>query len=426
MRRVAVVGAGMVGLATAWFLQERGVEVTLLDRRGVAAGASRGNAGWLTPAIATPLPEPAVLRYGVRAVVSASSPVYVPPSADPRLARFLAGFVRHSTHGRWHTAMQALLPLNERSLGAFAHLTEHGVGAPTYPAAPVLAAYRDAAAVAGLTEEFRRIEAAGGNVDHELIPGDEARRLEPALSGTVRAAVLIHGQRYLRPTEYLTALAAAVKDRGAELLTGHEVLGTTDLGSHGVRVETTGAGTGVHDAVVVATGAWLCDLVSQHGVRHVVQAGRGYSFSVEAEHMPGGPVYLPEARVALTPLGDRLRVAGMMELRRPDAAFDPRRITAIVDSVRPLVRGVDLEDRQDEWVGSRPVTADGLPLVGRTGSPRVFAAGGHGMWGMTLGPITGQLLAEQVVTGAVPAALAPFDPLRRFGRAPARRRPRPR
>ena len=86
-RKVAVVGAGMVGLATAWHLQERGVEVTVLDREGVAAGASWGNAGWLTPAIATPLPEPAVLRYGMRAVLSANSPVYVPPTADPRRRR---------------------------------------------------------------------------------------------------------------------------------------------------------------------------------------------------------------------------------------------------------------------------------------------------------------------------------------------------
>src|SRR5690242_8079044 len=82
-QRVAVVGAGMVGLATAWFLQERGVEVTVLDREGVAAGSSWGNAGWLTPGITTPLPEPAVLTYGVRAVLSPNSPVYVPPSANP-------------------------------------------------------------------------------------------------------------------------------------------------------------------------------------------------------------------------------------------------------------------------------------------------------------------------------------------------------
>ena len=82
--------------------------------------------------------------------------------------------------------------------------------------------------------------------------------------------------------------------------------------------------------------------------------------------------------------------------------MDPRRISALVDSVRPLVRGVYLDHRQDEWVGSRPVTADGLPLVGRTRSARVFVAGGHGMWGIALGPLTGKLLAQRIATGAAP------------------------
>ena len=128
--------------------------------------------------------------------------------------------------------------------------------------------------------------------------------------------------------------------------------------------------------------------------------------------MPDGPVYLPSQRVACTPLGDRLRVAGMMEFRRPEAPLDARRIQAIAEATRPFLRGADLDDRQDEWVGSRPCTADGLPLIGATRSPRVFAAGGHGMWGITLGPATGRLLAEQIVTGTTPEALAPFAPTR--------------
>jgi D-amino-acid dehydrogenase len=102
----------------------------------------------------------------------------------------------------------------------------------------------------------------------------------------------------------------------------------------------------------------------------------------------------------------------MMEFRRPEAALDQRRIRAIAEAARPLLRGADLDNRQDEWVGSRPCTIDGLPLIGATGSTRVFAAGGHGMWGITLGPVTGRLLAEQMVTGQRVEQLAPFDPLR--------------
>ncbi len=446
MRRVAVVGAGMVGLATAWHLQEHGVDVTVLDREGVAAGASWGNAGWLTPAIATPLPEPAVLRYGVRALVNPGSPVYLPPRADPRLIRFVGGFVRHSTMGRWEKAMRALLPLNDRSLDSFSHLVRHGVDGTVHQADPLVACYTDVRNVKVLLEEFRHIASAGGEVDHELVSGDEARRREPAVSEAVEAAVLIRGQRYLDPVRFVAALADAVRQRGGTVVTGAEVTDLVDRGG-AVEVRTrrtdasgrggqTGGHTGQdgdagpgdaapYDAVVVATGAWLGDLVAPFGVRHVVQAGRGYSFSVTPERMPAGPLYLPEARVALTPLGDRLRVAGMMEFRRPDEPLDTRRIRAIVDSVRPMLQGIPLDERRDEWVGSRPVTADGLPLVGRTTSERVFVAGGHGMWGITLGPVTGQLLAETIVGGSPPPELAPLDPLRRVDWTPSRLRRRP-
>jgi D-amino-acid dehydrogenase len=101
-----------------------------------------------------------------------------------------------------------------------------------------------------------------------------------------------------------------------------------------------------------------------------------------------------------------------MEFRRPDEPLDPRRIRAIVDAVKPFLRDLDLDDRRDEWVGSRPCTPDGLPLIGPTASARVFAAGGHGMWGIVLGPLTGQLVADAVITGHTPPELAATDPLR--------------
>lgn len=411
VRTVAVVGAGMVGLATAWHLQERGIEVTVLDRTGVAAGASWGNAGWLTPALVAPLPEPALLRYGARAVLSSRSPVYAPLAADRDLARFMAGFLRHSTHRRWEKALSALLPLVSEALPAFDLLAAQGISAPTLSADPLVAAFARASQIGPLTDELEHLARAGGRVDYELVSGQVARRLCPILASSVQAAVLIRGQRFLNPVTYVHTLADAVRSRGGEVVQ-HSAVSALRDGPDGVRVTASGAGAGRYDAVVVASGAWLGRLARAYKVRAVVQAGRGYSFSVAADPMTRVPVYLPSARVAITPLGSRLRVAGMMELRRPDAALDPRRIRAIVEAARPLLAGVDLDHRSEEWVGSRPVTVDGLPLIGATSSPRVFVNGGHGMWGITLGPVTGALLAEQIATGEVPAVLRPFAPLR--------------
>ncbi|WP_199522080.1 NAD(P)/FAD-dependent oxidoreductase [Geodermatophilus marinus] len=397
-RQVAVIGAGMVGLSCTWFLQEAGVQVTVCERASAGAGASWGNAGWLAPAPTAPLPEPSVLRHGLRAVVSPRSPVYLPPRADRTLLRFLAGFVAHSTPRRWRAGMAAYAPVNARALEAFDVLAAAGVPARTRPARPFLACFRRAREAERLCAELEAVRAAGQEVSGRPVTGRRAREMEPALTDRVGAAVDIRGQRSLHPPEHVRALAAAVRQRGGELVEGS---GVADLGQTrgGVTVVTAAGQHQRHDAVVVATGAELGRLAGRFGVRQPVQAGRGCSFSVPVDRMPRGPLHFPAQRVACTPMGDRLRLAGMMEFRRPGDPLDPRRTAVIVDAVRPFLAGADLDDRCDEWVGSRPCTPGGLPLLGATASPRVFVAGGHGMWGIVLGPVTGQLVARTVLKG---------------------------
>ncbi|GAB48186.1 NAD(P)/FAD-dependent oxidoreductase [Mobilicoccus pelagius] len=414
--RVAIVGAGMVGLATAWFLQEHGREVVVLDREGVAAGSSWGNAGWLTPGLAAPLPDPAVLAYGMRAMISPSSPVYVPPSTDPRLWSFLVRFLLRSTDRSWKEAMRSLVPINTIALESFDMLVDAGVEAEVRDAGAFVAAYRTEAERVALLAEIEHMTEMGQPVEHEILDGPATRAAAGCFSGEVNAGVLLHDQKFIDPGAFVAALADSVRARGGRIVEGATVRAVRSAPrGRGVELSVDsadGAHVERHDAVVLAAGSWQGDLARPHGVRTLVQAGRGYSFSVPVEQMPAGPVYLPAERVACTPLGDRLRVAGMMEFRAPDAPLDPRRVEAIVESVRPLLCGVDLDDRQDEWVGARPCTPDGLALIGATRSPGVYVAGGHGMWGITQGPVTGRLLAEQIVTGTMPRELAPFDPLR--------------
>src|SRR4051794_22343449 len=409
--RVAVIGAGMVGLSTAWFLQEAGVQVTVYDRDRVGAGASWGNAGWLTPALTAPLPEPAVLRYGLRAVLSPRSPVYLPLRAAPPLVRSLPGFVRHGTGRAGRRGMAASAPLNGRALEAFDVLGAGGVLAPTHRAEPFLACFGTAREARRLCAELEKIGDAGPRTGFSPLLGRRGGAAQPVLTNRGEAAVQIPGQRYLHPPEFVTSLSFAVQARGGAVVQGADVVALQHRAG-GVTLVTAAGQRLQHDAVVLAGGADLGLLARPFGVRLPVQAGRGYSFSVPVERMPRGPLYFPTQRVALTPLGERLRVAGMMEFRRPEDPLDPRRVAAIVDAVRPFLSGADLGDRRNEWVGSRPCTPDGLPLIGPTASPRVFVAGGHGMWGIVLGPITGQLIAQTVLKGETPPELAPFDPLR--------------
>src|SRR3954453_23981886 len=199
---VAVIGAGMVGLSCAWFLQEAGVRVTVYDPDRIAAGASWGNAGWLTPALTAPRPEPSVLRYGLRAVLSPRSPVYLPLRADRSLARFLAGFVRHSTSRAWQRGMAAYAPLNERALEAFDVLAAGGVMATTHRAEPFLAVFRREREAQRLCAELEKIRDAGQQTGFSPLLGWRVRAAEPALTDRVEAAVQISGQRYLHPPEF--------------------------------------------------------------------------------------------------------------------------------------------------------------------------------------------------------------------------------
>lgn len=415
---VAVVGAGMAGLSTAWFLQERGVRVTVLDRTGVAAGSSWGNAGMLNPAFTVPLPEPSVLRYGFKSFLDPSSPVSIPPTTDRQLWSFLLAFMRNCTTRQWQRTMAVFNELNRGCLAAYEQLAEGGVSAPVKSAEPLVIACRNPQDREHVLEEFAHMSATGGDkARFENVTGAELRELEPVLSAEVRTGLLVHGQRFINPPEFMRTLAEDVRNRGGEIIEGFSVARVHDLGETGVELAPSSISQATDtvraDAAVLAGGAWLNDLAQPFGVRMRVQAGRGYSFTVRPRVMPTRPIYLSGQRIACNPLGDRFRVTGSMEFRAPDAPLDLRRIRTIIESARPMFSGIDWNDRHEEWVGSRPCTPDGLPLVGPSRSPRVQIAGGHGMWGMVLGPLTGRLLADSMTgNGEVPPLMRHFDPLR--------------
>ena len=407
-RSAIVVGAGIVGLSTAWFLQEHGVSVTVVDRTGVAAGASWGNAGWIAPALSVPLNDPRTLRYALRSLPNRAAPVQIPLSTDPTLWKFLLRFAANCRESSWTHAVRANMTLNHECMAAYDELVSNGVDAPITDA-PINALFRSSADAEHLLDQLQRLRAAGQPSSTTELTGAELREQVPLASSGVAVGVRINGQRFVNPGRFVQALASSVVERGA-------ALDTVDVAD----VRTSGQGVAVQprsgpgltaDVAVIATGAWLPKLVSRW-VRVPVQAGRGYSFTVPVERPVFGPIYLPDVRVACTPLEGKLRVTSIMELRRPEAPVSVGVVDAIVDAAGGFFDGVRWAERDEVWVGPRPLSPDGRPLVGPVLENRIFVAGGHGMWGMKQGPATGRLLAEQITTGKQPAGLREFDPLR--------------
>lgn len=408
-RRVVVVGAGIVGLSCAWFLQEYGADVVVLDRSGVGAGASWGNAAYLAPAMAAPLPDPALLREGIRSLLTPGSPVAVSGRVSAATLAFLAGFTRNSTGARWRRGMAALAPLCIESIPAFDELVDGGVPAELHRGT-VRIGFAGGEDTAGLEHELDAARHAGQTVRYWSTAGHER-----PFSALVKQIVHLDGQRFVAPGQLLGAVADAVRKRGGEILEGAHVR-SVGFGPTGLQVDTWTGPPHRGDAVVLATGAWLPELARRLGVRIPVQAGRGYSCSISLDEPLTSPVYLPGVRVALTPYENRVRVAGTMEIADRDAPFDRKRLDAILRSIHPLIDGADWTDVQDPWVGARPLTPDGLPVIGRAAVDGIHVAGGHAMWGVTLGPVTGKLLARQIMTGTAVPELAPFHPLRSGGR----------
>lgn len=407
--RVIVVGAGMAGVSAAWHLQKRGVPVLLIDRTGVAAGSSWGNAGYLSPALTLPLADPSLWGYLIKSLFDPNAPLSVPLRFDPELISFLLKFIRHATPAKWQSALELLSSLSSRALPEYEYLLQEGVPAALHDT-EFLLGFTDEESARPVLKELDAAAKLGLPAKYRLVGANEApiKQLAPALSHVYA----LEGQKFIAPGDFVTALHQDFTRLGGESAFGSAVsAATADDTSVTVTLD-----SGEHkegSRLILATGAWLPSLARKFGVNQQVRAGRGYSFSVAADPAILNPIYLPAQRVACTPYHGRLRIAGTMEFLNPDTPPKQRRIAAIVNTVRPLFSGLDFDDRQDEWVGSRPISTDGLPLIGKTQHPLVFVAGGHGMWGIVLGPITGKLLAEEIISGKTPEILKPFSPLRR-------------
>ena len=363
----------------------------------------------------TPLPEPSVLRYGLASLFRPNSPLRISPTALVRTGPFLAALASHCTKRRWRAGVSSYAQLSGTALESYQALTDGGVMASIEPTSMIIAFERPDQA-GHLRHELQAVADTGLSFTVDELSEADLRREQPLLGPLARYGLRIGGQMFLQPLEFARSLAFAVTKRGGSVVTGAEVGAVTSRTGGGTRLDLRGrrapGATADFDVCVLANGAWIGRLARTVGVRALVVAGRGYSFTVRTPDPLRQPLYLPVLRVACTPARTGIRVAGTMEFGRPDDPPDERRIAAIVRSAEDFMPGVDWSSRSGAWVGPRPVTADGLPIIGRTQIPSIFVAGGHGMWGMTLGPATGRLLADLIVTGNCPQALTPFDPLR--------------
>ncbi|WP_431970549.1 NAD(P)/FAD-dependent oxidoreductase [Nocardia sp. bgisy134] len=400
-RTALVVGAGIAGLSAAYHLARRGVDVTVVEAEHVGAGASHGNAGWVDPVQTGPLPEPGLLRDGLRHIRSADSATHVALRDYPRLMPWLVSFARHSTARRYRDGTLALAELGTRCFPLLDQLAADGVEF-TRSDAGLLAVARDIRTVEAFTHTLEPFRTAGFAISRTVLDAHALRALEPALSAQVRSGVELRDHVQIDPGAFLTALAAYLRTQGVRIEEDSLVAGLAEPGPRaGVEMRD---GRRYADVVIVATGASTALI----GKRFPLIGGRGYSFDVPVATAVRRSILLLDAHIACSPIGGRLRIASGMDFGA-SARLSAERLAPIARNAAVMLDGIDWTDRQRLWSGRRPLTPDGLPIIDRLpGHPDTYLLTGLSMLGMTLASPAAEALTGYILDGACPPVLTPF------------------
>mgnify|MGYP006281087119 CR=1 FL=1 len=407
---VLIIGGGIIGICSAYYLLDEGYSVTLLEKDTVNAGSTYGNAGLIIPSDSLPVPGPGVLTQGLRWLLDASSPFYIKPTLNPELLRWLWDFQGACRQSAWERSVPLLTDLSVESLTLFEDILDREGIQCEYHQEGLLLLYREQASFQHgqeLLEELGSFEIHGEVLDASQLKARFSPH-QPQLQG----GIYFQADAHLDPAAFTAQLAKCSVKKGLKLEENCQVLAFDIQGKTITAVHTT-RGKYAGDHIVLAAGAWTTPLAAKMGLRVPIQPAKGYSITFpRPEDYPELPLILDEAKIAVTPLGDTLRLAGTLELTGLDLSINQRRVQAILDNAEKYLN-VEFNELPviEIWRGLRPCTADGLPVIGPSKQvTNLITASGHCMLGVSQGTMTGKLVAE-IVHGKEPSlALPPLSP----------------
>jgi D-amino-acid dehydrogenase len=386
--KIVVVGAGVVGLACGYELVQDGHEVVVLDGSVAGQAASHGNAAKVAIAEAGPVPAPGMVVQGLKWMLRSDSPLYVKPSFSPPFVRFMLQMARNCTEVQFRAGLDLNLRLAENANDLFDEWREAGLDFEMHQRG-VLLGYEDVDSFESRLRYQDVFTAHGAEV--QILDETGVHEVEPALSDRIRRGLYYPDDRQIEPDSLNAALVAHIAKLGGTVVEHSPVTGF-DPGPHGVGgVRTQDGHRYPCDGVVLAAGAWTAELAKKLGVSLPVRPGKGYSLDYSPSPVSlRTSLTLDEPHVAITALDGMVRVAGTMEFAGMDETINPTRVAAIKRAAAAGLRDWDPDaPHRPAWAGMRPMTPDGLPVVGPlTGDGNIWVATGHAMLGLTLAPTT--------------------------------------
>jgi len=399
-----IIGGGVIGLCCALYLSRRGHRVTVVERGPADHDCcSLGNAGFVVPSHLVPLAAPGMVACGMRMMFQRRSPFFIRPRFDRELAAWCWRFYRSATEPHVARAGRLLRDLSLASRKCYEELAvEPGNDFGLHKRGLLMLCRSERALVeeAHTAELARRLGVAA-----ELVAPEAIARLEPNVRLRAAGGVYFPDDCHLSPNRLMAALARRLVAEGVSFAWNTEVTGWRTSG-RGIEAVQTSRGPLEADWFVLAGGAWSAKLARGLGLRLPMQAGKGYSMTLPAARaVPTRGLLLVESRVAVTPLGDSLRIGGTLELSGLNDSIDTGRVAAMIDAAVEYLPDYTANDFRPlaVWRGLRPCSPDGLPYVGRpTRYDNLCVAAGHAMLGVSLAPITGRLVS-QLVSGEPPS-----------------------
>ena len=410
--RVGIVGGGVIGLCTAYYLKKLGANPVLIESSTLGSGCSLGNGGWVFPSLATPLPAPGLTLKSLAWMLRRDSPLYIKPSALPMLAPWLMRFRTFCNDSDQKRGIAALAALNAVTMERYDEMAADEVSFECHESG-LLMAFRESDRAAAAQKEVKLVAGARAAACREL-DETELYEHEPMLRPGFRFGLFVGGGRYVRPESLTAGLASSLRASGVEI---HEGVTATGFRSERDRVTAivTSKGDLDVDAVVLAAGAHTGNLSRMAGWPIPLTAGKGYSVTIEQPtNQLRQPLYLGGIKIGLSPFNGTLRFVGTMELSGINRRMDAARIRSLRRQVSLAVDIPEASEQGRAWVGMRPIVPDSLPVIGKLPSrENVYVNTGHQMLGITLAPSSACALAGLMLKGKAGVGLEAFS-ARRF------------
>lgn len=414
-KRIIIIGGGIAGLSSAYYLKKSGHQVTVIDKSDITAGASFVNAGYITPSHIIPLASPGMIAKGIKWMFNSASPFYMKPRWDPDFFRWSWYFYKSSSPAKVAKAIPVIKDINILSRGLFEDIYASGdLGEFQLERKGLLMLYKTDKAGEDEMDVAQKARSLGLEVKNLDLA--QLKKLESNVELDVKGAIHYECDRHTTPTEFMPKMVKYLRGAGVDLKTNEEVLEISTSGGRITEIRTSKASYNA-DEVVLAAGSWSGKISKQLTIDLPLQAGKGYSINVKKPTGISIPAVLMEAKVAVTPMQGFTRFSGTMEFSGINDAIRKERVEAIARATKNYYPEIEIsmEDKANAKSGLRPVSPDGLPYIGRSKiyGNLIFATG-HAMMGWSLGPVTGKFVSE-IIDNKKPAMdIAPFDPERKF------------